>query len=171
MKGRDLERQKVIDEITDLYEKKKHHMMLRVQRRVGGMVNAEDVVQDAFCNAIQYAGGWDGRKPIDRWFSTILNNAARDFKRQERLDGMVDEPELTDSADNVRFKSELVESLLGEIEELEEDNREALRAFLIFGWKATEIAKWSPLTANNIRVLVHRFRKDMQEKYGEDISI
>ena len=158
-----------IDKITKLYEEGYPKYVKMIKHRVGGEVNAEDVVQEAFTNALQYLSSYDGSVPIENWFWTILVNAARDFRRQELRCGMTDteEEESTDPLDFTAFKEEILESVINDIEQVEsKELRKVLKAYLIDGWKTREIAAWSTFTHAHIRVLIHRFKQGLKEKYN-----
>lgn len=161
----------VTEKILELYDSYPKYCK-RVQFKAGGYANAEDVVQEAFCNALRYSASYDEGLPIENWFSTILNNALRDFMKKERMEGMSDSPaeeEGTDTLDNTHFKSELVEKLMQEVQEYEEPARKALTAAIGYGWKPSEIATFSPLSANHIRVILHRFKESMRQRYGQEV--
>ena len=49
---------------------------------------AEDVVQEAFCKALQYWEKYDPTKPFSNFFSTFIQNAAADHRRAEAKRGM-----------------------------------------------------------------------------------
>jgi RNA polymerase sigma factor (sigma-70 family) len=73
--------------IVQYYIDNRNKLVNRVKYRVGGIENAEDVVQEAFARALQYISTYDHDKPFGAWFNTILNNATRDFKREYRDQG------------------------------------------------------------------------------------
>ena len=161
------------EKLTELYAKRYKKFVNRVKYRVGGEVNAEDVVEEAFANALQYSSSYDGSVPIENWFSTILHNAANAFRREEQMNGMTDndeEEEGTDTLDNIVFKEEMANTILNEIEKIESpETRKILHSYIIKGWKTREIATWSTLSHSHIRVLIHRFKADMSDKYGQDM--
>lgn len=161
-----------IEKITKLYEEEYLKYIKMMRYRVGGEINAEDVVQEAFANALQYIDSYDGSVPIENWFWTILTNAAKDFRRQELRCGMTDatEDEETESMDTIAYKNEIFEKALEEINNVESrELRKVLIAYFVNGWKTREIAKWAIYSHAHIRVLIYRFRQALREKYGEDM--
>lgn len=160
-----------VDAIMELYDEFPRYCK-RIQGRVGGIVNAEDVVQEAFSRALRYKDSYSNDNPIEHWFNTILMNSVSDFQRIERLGGLSDgyeEEEGTDSMDNSQFKSEMVERVLNHLEEYDKDSRKVLEASLVYGWLPREIAEFSPLSANHIRVTIHRFKEAMRVRYGQEV--
>lgn len=77
----------------------------RLSRQAGSPSNAEDVVQEAFLRALQYADSYTEREGqnMEKWFNSILRRALVDFKRVETKQGMVastesGEPEATETS-------------------------------------------------------------------------
>jgi RNA polymerase sigma factor (sigma-70 family) len=136
------------------------------------MINAEDVVQEAFSRALRYRDSYRTDNPIEGWFSRILINAASDFQRIERLNGLSDghdDEEGTESLDNSHFKSEMVGKVLSHLDEYDEDSRTVIEAFYVYGWLPREIAEFSPLSSGNIYVIIHRFKEAMRQRYGQEV--
>lgn len=159
----------MVEELTELYTKEWDRFVKRISYRVGGMANAEDVVQTAFLRAMEYAKSYEDGKDVDKWFNTILNNATRDFKRQERLGGMTTE-EAGPEMETGLVQEELLLQVDREIQNVKKEaERYVLRGYLIYGWKPREIAFYSELKPNHIRVIVHRFKQHLKEKFGENV--
>lgn len=152
--------------IEELYVSKYNHLCNQVRRWVGPP-NAEDVVQEAFTRALKYKRSWNPEyKTLGAWFKGILNNAARDKKQEERMQGMSG-PEYYESEelDTTMAKSELVEKVISEMDT--SINSEVLRMFFVLGYTRKEIAEVVELTPKYIGNVVYEFRKSMQEKYGD----
>ena len=77
------------------YNRNRDVLTKKLAGRVGTRYNAEDVVQEAYARALKYFRAWtyDGvgteLDSFNRWFTTILNNACREFQYEERGQGMV----------------------------------------------------------------------------------
>ena len=157
-------------ELEKLYKDKYNIYVKRMIYRVGSKENAEDVVQDAFCNAFKYFKAYDKSLPLEQWFKTILNNSARRFKKQERMDGMSDD-EGTEELDEISFTNEIAEKIADEIENpnYASPTQEVLRCFYLEGWLPRDIAKISSLSPTRIREIIYEFKGKMQRKYGEDM--
>jgi RNA polymerase sigma-70 factor (ECF subfamily) len=163
--------QSVTDQIMELYEEYPKFCK-RVQGRVGGTVNAEDVVQEAFSRALRYKESYRDGTSIGGWFNRILINAVSDFNRIERLNGLSDgheEEEGTDLMDNLQFRTQLVGKVLGHLDEYDDETREVIEAYYVYGWLPREIAEFSALTPGNIRVIIHRFKEAMRQRYGQEV--
>lgn len=156
--------------LEQLYRDNYQSYVKRICNRVGGIHNAEDVVQESFTRALQYADSYDSSRSIERWFSTILQNAQRDFLREQRLLGMSlthDEPDEELSYDKID-DTNLVARIEAEIDSYEEPHRGILHFLFVKGYKPLEVTHIVPNTNNRaIAMLASRFRKLMFEKYGE----
>ena len=166
------------EEIYALYESDWDGFVKRISNRVGGAVNAEDVVQEAFTRALKYHKVFDSKRSLKKWFNTVLNNAAADFVREERDKGGVryDEDEVveetTDTLDKLMFDSEMVEKVIAHIDELVDPARTAVRGHLVYGYTSEEVAQYcEDIKPATIRKLVQRFKESMVEKYGEDMGL
>ena len=158
-----------LDELMHMYDEEYPAFVKRVSYRVGGMTNAEDVVQEAFTRALTYIEAAREINSVRAWFTTILNNATRDFKQEERMDGMVRDEPVTEPLDELCFKHELIETVLAEADKYSMPENEVLMLAIRHEWKPREISKISPLNPNNIRVIIHRFKHKMRHKYGDEV--
>ncbi len=142
-------------------------------RWVGSLHNAEDAVQEGFARSLKYIDSWK-EGPFEHWNNTVLNNACRDIKKQERLQGGVKEPEdleegATDSADDLQFTEQMACVILKEMSAKPMDNHSVLRDYIVFGYTCKEIAEYIDMSQANIRKIVQRFKEEMVQKYGKDM--
>jgi RNA polymerase sigma factor (sigma-70 family) len=159
-----------VEELTELYTDKRQSFINQVTRRVGSKADAEDVVQEAMVKALTYLETWSGEKPLEHWFRVILFNATKAFKTVEWKEGMTDN-EHTDTAEELHIREELVDRVVKDIEKVKEPDQTALKGVLMHQWTPMEVAEYSPMTANHIRVVLHKFRKKMQQKYRQEVVV
>jgi len=154
--------------LNEYYIKQYDRLVKRVSYRAGGIPNAEDVVQEAFTRALTYIDAYDpAQKPFAAWFNTILNNALKDFKRAERNAGTtVDEPVIED-LDAEIYKSEVVEELLSEIDQMKEQSKEILKQFVVLGYTAKEVVQATDFNIHTVRKCIADFYKAARERYGK----
>ena len=69
-------------QIENHYKENYGRILKRMTFRAGGIHQAEDIVQEAYCRALKYYSELKVEE-FDRWFSMILNNAYNDYKRDE----------------------------------------------------------------------------------------
>jgi RNA polymerase sigma-70 factor (ECF subfamily) len=145
--------------IEEYYRENYDTLVSKVAGRVGGRGNAEDVVQEAFTRALKYKRAYRKGMSVGAWFSTILNNATRDFKREERNRGMSVEVkehtlgsyELPDGitlSDYTKGKSAI--------------HKRILSLFFVDEFKPLEIASMLDIKPGQVYMTIHRFKKEVR---------
>jgi RNA polymerase sigma-70 factor (ECF subfamily) len=137
---------------------------------LGNVADAEDVCQDAFLIALRDID--QCRKPhrFGAWLSQILRNRARDLIRQRsarpdvavELAGLQTEPHQLENA----ARSELRETLLHALAQLDAAQREAVLLHDMEGWKHREIADLLGLPSGTVRSHVHHARARLRRLMG-----
>lgn len=159
-----MDRNKVLEEF---YKREYNNLVKRVNRRAGTPENAEDVVQESFYRAIKYWDSYDDtKKTIGAWFNTILNNALKDFKRDELNYGMcleLDEEQL-DGVEMSQTDGDMLKRIGMFIDGKNESHREILDLYFHKGYKPREIAQITDVDNKTIRMAIWRFKEDVKEK-------
>jgi RNA polymerase sigma-70 factor (ECF subfamily) len=158
------------DLINKFYMSERRRLVKIVANRAGSKENAEDVVQTAFERALRYRRSFDPtQKVFEAWFVTILNNALRDFKADERLLGMGVEykEELDERIELTDIEGDLAEAILAEIEKKPFPVRQALFLYFVKQYAPREVVQILDMTNGYVRVAVHEFKKELREKYGD----
>lgn len=157
------------DIIEEFYVENREKLVKRVSFRVGGVHNAEDVVQEAFVRALQYRSSFNPEvQEFGAWFNTILNNAARAFKREDKMEGMTT-TELTEPLEDDLAREVMSSTIEKEIADWKPVQREALRLFFTLGYTAREISEIMPYKIGMIRFIVREFSTFMKGKYSADL--
>ena len=161
------------------YRKHARFLMKALSRSAGSRQNAEDAIQEAYANALQYWHTYDVEKaPLAVWFSPILQNAIKQVRRDESSRGIaaMSEPtefeEFTTSLmevgyDGGPFNSVMLAEIEGMISEEREDVACVLTLALVHQLPYTDIAKLVPQNTNNIQSLVYNFRKKLKAIYSD----
>lgn len=173
MEGRVNKPEKLV--VLEEYYVKNFDRLCKTRARwVGGIQNAEDAVQEAFARALQYIDGWQYGE-FGPWLGTILNHACADFKKADRLQGGVKEAlkdvddEGTKNMDTLQFTSEMVEKVLGSIEQKKEPVRSVLKSYIVLGHSTTDIAQYVDMAPEAMRKAAQRFKEEMVNRYGTDV--
>jgi RNA polymerase sigma-70 factor (ECF subfamily) len=119
----------------------------------------EDMVQDVFLLALRRLSGLRDEKAFPGWLAMIARNRAVDYHRQA--------PKLVDLDESMlRQKPPDPEAffVLDRIRALPEAYRETLILRLVEGLTGPEIALQTGLTADSVRVNLHRGMKMLREK-------
>lgn len=147
-----------MDQLEEHYKKNYRILCLRVKNRVGGLVNAEDVVQESYCRALKYYKSFDGEQDIGAWFNTILNNASKDFAGAERRQGMATSGLLrNDDENNMEWVAEIAD-LQAELKKHSPLTQEVLRLHLCCGYSRSDIVQVLDTTRDAVNKIVQRFR-------------
>ena len=158
------------EEIEKHHRKNFDRLVIVYSHRSGGRWGAEDVVQEAFSRALKYSNSFDGDKQeFGGWFNGILNNALRDYKKDERLLGM--SVEYTEDMDELtpllEWESDLLIAINKDIGRKPVQVRQALWLYLFRQYKPREIAQVVDMSNAHIRTAVKEFKQEMRAKYGD----
>lgn len=150
---------------------REHHdkLVSRYTRYAGGYHNAEDVVQEAYTRACQYWPSMDKNKGMKGWFSTILVNCLKDQMKEDRSQGMTEDPVQHEVAPRAIHRMILnnVAELVSK--EKNEDTQLALNLYFFEQWTTDDISKVVSHSHSNVRTLVHEFRKMLKETFEQRI--
>ena len=145
------------------FEEHRHHLFGVAYRMLGGVAEAEDVVQEAWLR-------WDGadREAIDRpraWLTTVVSRIAIDrlrsaqVRRETYVGPWLPEPILTspdDPADHAELAESLSVAFLTMLERLDPVERAAFLLREVFGHDYDEVAATIDRSTTNCRQIVHR---------------
>lgn len=162
----DTDKAQKLRELTEYYEQHRDYHIKATSRRAGGLVNAEDVVQEAFARAVQYISSYDQGQKMQKWFNSILVNCLRDFMREERNQGMVkqaQDPEYVDIEDAINI-NEKAEEIMQVVSELRYPAKEIVRRFLVLGYSAKEIARSMDVSRRAVNQALFRFYQKVRQQ-------
>lgn len=151
------------------YRDERENLLRRLNFGAGTPENAEDVLQEAFVRALTYWDTFDPEnKELGAWFSTILKNSLRDFKRDEWLFGMGEEfdEELYDPQEMPITEDELVRQIYDMVEEKADSQKEVLLLFFEKHYGLKDIHNITGQSYHTVHSIVRRFKKEVQDKYG-----
>jgi RNA polymerase sigma factor (sigma-70 family) len=128
--------------------------------------SAEDVVHEAYERAIRYYQSFNG-EDFDRWFSTIIRNSMRDYRRQEYN---MPEEEILDEYDHIGsycsgFDLSMIREINKEIGLKADNHREVLNLYFNLGYSYKDIAAVTDNTYFNSYRIVSRFKEELLKKY------
>lgn len=126
--------------------------------------DADDLVQDVFETALVRLPQLRDDAAIGGWLAQIARNRALDAKRRAKKTEPVDE-RMTDGEPSPSQRVE-ANRILAAIQELPEAYRETLVLRLVEGMTGPEIAEQVGMTADSVRVNLHRGMKLLKEKLG-----
>lgn len=148
----------------------------RLRQGSGRIEDAEDVVQEVFCRAIRH-DVWQHENPAG-WLIVATNNVCselykehvRQGKRQEKLEQKIKAAKpaevhtLFDGA--VPSETEISDIMMTFEKSLSSEDAELIKEYCINDTPIEEISERTGLSANHIRVKIHRIRKLLLKLMG-----
>ena len=123
--------------------------------------DVDDLVQDAFLQAMRRLGSLRSAEAFGPWLATIARNRARDHWRRGE-----DTVELPDDVPGRPHPEGEAMTVLAAIRRLPEAYRETLVLRLVEGMTGPEIAERAGLTPGSARVNLHRGMQMLREALG-----
>ncbi len=156
--------------LEQFYKNKRSHYVKLMKARAGSPEAAEDIVQEAFCRALQYWDSYDPTLPLEAWFTRIVNNSLKAYKNMEK--GHSSEPfdeEEVDGTDCRMLNKQLWETIRREINQYDGEHYEVLSLYFEHQYKPRDICKVVDLKYKNVETILQRFKRDIKDTYGEDL--
>lgn len=152
----------------ELARRYRPRLLTVLRRRLSGLPDAEDVVQETLTRAWQKIGFYDDRYQFSTWLYTIALRLATDHQRRERRRGtdvsLQSEPTETGSTEpslHVREEAGNLWAIAHAV--LNDAQYTALWLRYGEGLNVNEVAHATGRTAVGTRVLLHRARKRLQQ--------
>lgn len=156
--------------VEKFYVENRDTLIKRVSFRAGGEYNAEDVVSEAFARALKYWNSFDPKRhELGAWFSSILNNALKDFKREELQYGMcvdIDEEECGGFHPST-IDRDVMSVIYEMIEEKEGHTKDILILHFKYQYKVAEIVDVVNIPRETVKKTLVRFKSDVRNKFKE----
>jgi RNA polymerase sigma-70 factor, ECF subfamily len=136
-------------------------------RLLGHREDAEDLVQDAFLQALERIDSFDTSRSFGPWFYRILVNRglnqrkARSVRQAELLP--LDLASGDPLPDRAAEQTELRARLRAALDELPEKQRVAVQLFEIEGFSGSEIAEILGIPAGTVRYHLHQARHTLRD--------
>lgn len=154
------------EQIEKHYRENYGRILKRMTFRAGGVHQAEDIVQEAYCRAMKYYNELRIEE-FDRWFSMILNNAYNDAKRDEiGLSYIEDEDEPLGLEECGLVNRQTRREVYDIISTKSIVQQEILLLHLKHGYSPTDIANVSDHTYANVHKVISRFKAELKSLYG-----
>lgn len=151
--------------IEEHYIKNRQRLLKKLTFRAGSPEAGEDVLQEAYLRAIKYWRSYNG-EGIDRWFSTIVNNALREYKNAEKghiLDEF-DEEEADGTACTI-YSDQVVAQIYDRIYRKSPDQREVLILYFQYEYSAKDISEITDFSYAKAHQIIQRFRNELKELF------
>ncbi len=147
------------------YMDRAYAVALRLMRQ---REDAEDLVQDAFMQALQTLDRFEPGRPFGPWFFRILVNRGLNLRRSRKVrvteEMPEDVPAAQDTPARLLERRELRDRLLGAIEQLPERERMVLELFELEGFDSAHIAEILEMPRGTVRWHLHEARRTLRRQ-------
>jgi len=147
-----------------------HHrqFLASLQTRVESRAAAEDILQSAFVKGLERGGEVRDEESVVAWFYRILRNAVIDHYRHRAstdraLEGFGKEFS-SQEAPAEELKQEICACILGLLDTLKPEYRDALRTIDVDEGSLNDLAAQAGITSGNAAVRVHRAREALRKQ-------
>jgi RNA polymerase sigma-70 factor, ECF subfamily len=124
----------------------------------------DDLVQEVFISAYKNLRGLREKNAVGGWLAMIARNRAAEFFRHAKPT-----EELSENLPEIDNQQTQAREILQAIRALPEAYRETLILRLVEGMTGPEIARKTGLTAESVRVNLHRGMKLLRQKLGIEV--
>jgi len=139
-----------------------------LQRRVGSLEDAEEILQSAFVRSLERGGSIADDESAVAWFYRLLRNALIDHYRHRDIELRAMEREALLTFDSEEANPEVEQALCQCVDDLlptlNETYANLLRRVDLEGASIAEVAESTGMTPNNTRVKLHRARAALRNK-------
>lgn len=156
--------------LEEYYEANFDMFVKMMTKRCGGVMNAEDVVQEAFLHAMRNWHTYDENiAKVSTWFNRILFQTFSKMRNKEWDSVEIEEHHLVsldiDEEHGYERKLEEVKQLIYDVKN--RNHKDILFLSLIAGLEDKQVARQLDESIYNVRQVLKRFRKKLRAKYGD----
>jgi RNA polymerase sigma-70 factor (ECF subfamily) len=157
----------------ELFERYAPALLKFADRMLGNRDSAEEVTQEVFVKVISRAHQYDGRAAVSSWLFAIAANACRDRRRRDRraavvpLDSVADLPARGEGAESRMAGRERRAAVRRALEELSEEQREALVLARYHGLPYAEIAGVLGISVGAVKTRIFRAVENLKARFSE----
>ncbi len=147
------------------YMDRAYAVALRLMRQ---REDAEDLVQDAFLQALQSLDRFEAGRPFGPWFFRILVNRGLNLRRSRKVRATEEMPEDVpapgETPARLLERAELRDRLCAAIEALPERERLVIELFELEGFDSAQIAEILEMPRGTVRWHLHEARRALRER-------
>lgn len=158
--------------IEAYYNEAKPKLLKQIRGRGVRQDLVEDVLQESFARALKYIHTFDSKRNMPAWFNTLMNNAIRDCKKEDKAQGVVTARDLKklddeDAVEDPSYVKLLCKNLEKELVGRKESHKHILFLYFMQNLPPRDICQITEEGYENVRRVLQRFKVEMKEKYGE----
>ncbi len=147
-------------QLVNLYSKMCFSVAYKIIQDVD---ETEDIVQESFISAYEYLSSIKGESKFSTWIYRIVMNKAIAHKNKQKFFDEVDNQGVKDEEYDTELESSNTENLKKALAILNEKERLVIELFYYQEQSIREVSQICDTSEANIKVLLHRARKKMNE--------
>ena len=155
-----------VDAYDQLVQRHMKRAFAVAYRLLGHREDAEDLVQDAFIQALDKIDTFEAGRPFAPWFFRILTNRGLNARQSRALRTMAELPEDVASGmgspEQDAERADLARRLRDAVGKLPERQQLIVQLFEIDGWTSAEIAATLGISDGTVRWHVHEARRALR---------
>ena len=162
-----------IEQLAYLADQKFNKLVSKLARRVPNLADAEDIVQTALERGLRYVNTYDENQDFDAWFGRLLQNAWKDWVKDNRRMGMTEEVNEKNGGEVPCTKEsvELAEHIRQDILTLPDSfKKDVLYRRFMVGIPVDEIAFVLGVDRERVKKCILRWRALAYHKYGVQLQ-
>lgn len=136
-----------------------------LQRLTGSGAAADDLTQATFLSVVKGRGRFQRGARVRPWLFAIATNAARDWRRRSKFEGVTDEGQLPEPEAELPPLRDpgLEKAVKGALAQLPDAQREAIVLHRFEGLSFAQIAEHAGVTESAVKVRAHRGYERLRE--------
>jgi RNA polymerase sigma-70 factor (ECF subfamily) len=162
------------DALQELFDRWKLPMLNFLYRAAGSYADAEDLTLEVFTEVWRQAARYQARGTFSAWLFTLARGKLRhEWRRRARRPVTAFSPDMPEPADPQSAPREVLEqeeSLLNALQQLPDNQREALLLSVHSGLSSEAIADSLGIAPNHLYVLIHRARTALRAQLNPAAS-
>lgn len=152
--------------ITTHYLKNKTRFMRRLYGATKEDAKSEDILHEAYERALRYWPKLEGQD-FEKWFSMVLQNALRDYMREEKGRSYEELDEFDhQGADCEGWMNKVYEEVEALIDSKPSAHAEILRMHYKFGFSPMDISRITEYSYDKSHKVIYRFREQLRKRYS-----
>ncbi len=155
----------------ELFERYAPAILRFADRLLSDRATAEEVTQEVFLKVISRAHQYDGRAGVASWLFAIAANACRDRRRRDRrapvipLDVIPEPSEKGDGVERTLLERERRNAVRRALDELSEEQREALVLARYHGMPYAEVARVLGISVGAVKTRIFRAVETLKARF------
>jgi RNA polymerase sigma factor (sigma-70 family) len=151
--------------LIDKYKDIAYNLALSI---VKNKEDAKDITQDSFLKILENINSFRNDSKFSTWLYRIVYNQSVGFVKRENRTNTVDYSLLVETSEKNDNQEDKIQDLYKAINLLEDTDRNIIMLFYLAEKSIKEIAQITRFSIANIKVILHRARKNLFEKMDNE---